>query len=49
MIIFFQQFIEIDHVHKEMLRKQEQDQEKTQHQIFRFPYIGMWTKLWPSI
>lgn len=43
-------FTEIDHVHEEMLRKkEEQDREKPQRQLFRFPHMGMWTKLRPGI
>ena len=49
-MLFVQQFIEIDHVHEEMLRKkEEQDREKPQRQLFCFPHMGMWTKLWPDI
>ncbi|KAJ8531118.1 hypothetical protein K7X08_025849 [Anisodus acutangulus] len=43
-------FIEIDPVHEEMLRKkEEQDREKPYRHIFRFPHMGMWTKLRPGI
>ncbi len=48
-MLFVQQFTEIDHVHEEMLRKKEQDRGKHQRQLFRFPHMGMWTKLWPGI
>jgi RNA polymerase II C-terminal domain phosphatase-like 3/4 len=43
-------FTEIDPVHEEILRKkEEQDREKPQRQLFRFPHMGMWTKLRPGI
>ncbi|KAK4341032.1 hypothetical protein RND71_039533 [Anisodus tanguticus] len=43
-------FIEIDPVHEEILRKkEEQDREKPYRHIFRFPHMGMWTKLRPGI
>lgn len=44
------QFVEVDPVHDEILRKkEEQDREKSQRQLFRFPHMGMWTKLRPGI
>ncbi|KAF5449255.1 hypothetical protein F2P56_029721 [Juglans regia] len=43
-------FGEVDHVHDEILRKkEEQDREKPQRHLFRFPHMGMWTKLRPGI
>ncbi|KAL4382823.1 RNA polymerase II C-terminal domain phosphatase-like [Arachis hypogaea] len=43
-------FVEVDPVHDAILRKkEEQDREKTQRQLFRFPHMGMWTKLRPGI
>ncbi|KAF2288358.1 hypothetical protein GH714_007033 [Hevea brasiliensis] len=43
-------FVEIDPVHDEILRKkEEQDHEKPQRHLFRFPHMGMWTKLRPGI
>ncbi|KAA8530005.1 hypothetical protein F0562_034539 [Nyssa sinensis] len=43
-------FVEVDLVHDEILRKkEEQDREKPQRQLFRFPHMGMWTKLRPGI
>ncbi|KAG6396412.1 hypothetical protein SASPL_142561 [Salvia splendens] len=43
-------FVEVDPLHDEMLRKkEEQDREKFQRHLFRFPYMGMWTKLRPGI
>lgn len=43
-------FNEVDPVHDEILRKkEEQDREKPQRHLFRFPYMGMWTKLRPGI
>ncbi|KAG9445824.1 hypothetical protein H6P81_011952 [Aristolochia fimbriata] len=43
-------FIEVDPVHDEILRKkEEQDREKPQRHLFRFPHMGMWTKLRPGI
>ncbi|XP_078447233.1 C-terminal domain phosphatase-like 3 [Wolffia australiana] len=43
-------FSEVDPVHEEMLRrKEEQDREKPQRSLFRFPHMGMWTKLRPGI
>lgn len=37
-------------MHDEILRKkEEQDREKPQRHLFRFPYMGMWTKLRPGI
>lgn len=44
------QFVEVDRLHDEMLRKkEEQDREKSQRHLFRFPHMGMWTKLRPGI
>ncbi|XP_058092999.1 RNA polymerase II C-terminal domain phosphatase-like 3 [Magnolia sinica] len=43
-------FVEVDAVHEEILRKkEEQDREKQQRHLFRFPHMGMWTKLRPGI
>ncbi|MED6184561.1 hypothetical protein PIB30_048572 [Stylosanthes scabra] len=43
-------FVEVDPVHDEILRKKEEhDREKPQRQLFRFPHMGMWTKLRPGI
>ncbi|XP_054805791.1 RNA polymerase II C-terminal domain phosphatase-like 3 [Prosopis cineraria] len=43
-------FVEVDPVHDEILRKkEEQDREKAQRHLFRFPHMGMWTKLRPGI
>ncbi|KAL9256995.1 RNA polymerase II C-terminal domain phosphatase-like 3-like protein [Drosera capensis] len=43
-------FSEVDQVHDEMLRKkEEQDREKTHRHLFRFPHMGMWTKLRPGV
>ncbi|CAI0381407.1 unnamed protein product [Linum tenue] len=43
-------FSEVDPVHDEILRKkEEQDREKPQRHLFRFPHMAMWTKLRPGI
>lgn len=43
-------FAEVDPMHDEILRKkEEQDREKPQRHLFRFPHMGMWTKLRPGI
>ncbi|XP_006844522.3 RNA polymerase II C-terminal domain phosphatase-like 3 [Amborella trichopoda] len=43
-------FIEVDQVHDEILRKkEEQDRLKPRRHLFRFPHMGMWTKLRPGI
>ncbi|KAM7464781.1 hypothetical protein LguiA_032902 [Lonicera macranthoides] len=43
-------FVEIEPAHDELLRKkEEQDREKPQRHLFRFPHMGMWTKLRPGI
>ncbi|KAI8527865.1 hypothetical protein RHMOL_Rhmol12G0106900 [Rhododendron molle] len=43
-------FSEVDPVHDELLRKkEEQDREKPYRHLFRFPHMGMWTKLRPGI
>ncbi|KAL6957488.1 protein-serine,threonine phosphatase [Sarracenia purpurea var. burkii] len=43
-------FAEVDPVHDEILRKkEEQDREKPHRHLFRFPHMGMWTKLRPGI
>ncbi|OVA17386.1 BRCT domain [Macleaya cordata] len=43
-------FIEVDPVHDEILRKkEEQDREKPHRHLFRFPHMGMWTKLRPGV
>lgn len=42
--------MEVDPVHDEMLRKkEEQDREKPHRHLFRFPHMGMWTKLRPGV
>lgn len=42
--------MEIDPVHEEILRqKEEQEREKHQRHLFRFPHMSMWTKLRPGI
>lgn len=44
------QFAEIDPVHEEILRKkEEEDRGKPHRHLFRFPHMGMWTKLRPGI
>lgn len=44
------QFVEVDRVHDEILRKKEElDREKQQRHLFRFHHMGMWTKLRPGI
>ncbi|CAK9144392.1 unnamed protein product [Ilex paraguariensis] len=43
-------FAEVEPMHDEILRKkEEQDREKPQRHLFRFPHMGMWTKLRPGI
>ncbi|CAL5191347.1 unnamed protein product [Lathyrus oleraceus] len=43
-------FMEVDPVHDEILRKkEEQDREKPHRHLFRFPHMGMWTKLRPGV
>ncbi|CAM8956619.1 unnamed protein product [Rhodiola kirilowii] len=43
-------FCEIDPSHEELLRtKEELDREKPYRHLFRFPHMGMWTKLRPGI
>ncbi|KHN47532.1 RNA polymerase II C-terminal domain phosphatase-like 3 [Glycine soja] len=43
-------FVEVDPLHDEILRKkEEQDREKPHRHLFRFPHMGMWTKLRPGI
>ncbi|KAI3936350.1 hypothetical protein MKW92_008422 [Papaver armeniacum] len=43
-------FIEIDPVHQEILRmKEEKERGKSQRHLFRFPHMGMWTKLRPGV
>ncbi|KAK4764154.1 hypothetical protein SAY87_013592 [Trapa incisa] len=43
-------FVEVDPVHNDILKKkEEQDREKSQRHLFRFPHMGMWTKLRPGI
>ncbi|GKU96246.1 hypothetical protein SLEP1_g9500 [Rubroshorea leprosula] len=43
-------FVEVEPVHEEILRKKEElDREKPQRHLFRFPHMGMWTKLRPGI
>lgn len=42
--------MEVDPLHDEILRKkEEQDREKPHRHLFRFPHMGMWTKLRPGI
>lgn len=49
-LVLLFQFVEIDPVHEEILRKkEEQDREKPYRHLFRFPHMGMWTKLRPGI
>lgn len=49
-IVHFVQFNEVDPVHDEILRKkEEEDREKPQRHLFRFPHMSMWTKLRPGI
>jgi hypothetical protein len=44
------QFIEVDHIHGEILRKkEEQDRERAERHLFCFNHMGMWTKLRPGI
>ncbi|KAK1365585.1 Protein-serine/threonine phosphatase [Heracleum sosnowskyi] len=43
-------FTEIDPVHEELLRKKEEEDGEYPHRhLFRFPHMGMWTKLRPGI
>ncbi|XP_010469458.1 PREDICTED: RNA polymerase II C-terminal domain phosphatase-like 3 [Camelina sativa] len=43
-------FNEVESRHEEILRKkEEQDREKPHRHLFRFPHMGMWTKLRPGI
>ncbi|CAH2059582.1 unnamed protein product [Thlaspi arvense] len=43
-------FHEVETAHEAMLRKkEEQDREKPYRHLFRFPHMGMWTKLRPGI
>ncbi|KAL5552578.1 hypothetical protein UlMin_039979 [Ulmus minor] len=43
-------FVEVEPMHDEILRrKEEQDREKPQRHLFRFPHMGMWTKLRPGV
>ncbi|KAH9607919.1 hypothetical protein KSS87_013372 [Heliosperma pusillum] len=43
-------FAEVDPRHDEILRKKEEhDREQPQRHLFRFPRMGMWTKLRPGI
>ncbi|XP_074286579.1 uncharacterized protein LOC141611837 [Silene latifolia] len=43
-------FVEVDPRHDEILRKKEEhDREKPQRHLFRFPRMGMWTKLRPGV
>ncbi|CAL9235405.1 unnamed protein product [Arabidopsis halleri] len=43
-------FNEVEFRHEEILRKkEEQDREKPYRHLFRFPHMGMWTKLRPGI
>lgn len=44
------QFSEIEPMHDELLtKKEEQDRDKQQRHLFRFPHMSMWTKLRPGI
>ncbi|XP_074275674.1 RNA polymerase II C-terminal domain phosphatase-like 3 [Silene latifolia] len=43
-------FVEVDPRHDEILRKKEEhDREKPKRHLFRFPRMGMWTKLRPGV
>ncbi|CAN6996342.1 hypothetical protein BRARA_E01042 [Brassica rapa] len=43
-------FHEVETAHEAMLRKkEEQDRDKPYRHLFRFPHMGMWTKLRPGI
>ncbi|KAJ0779973.1 putative protein-serine/threonine phosphatase [Helianthus annuus] len=43
-------FSEIEPVHDEMLKKkEEQDRDKPHRHLFRFPHMGLWTKLRPGV
>ncbi|XP_047330616.1 RNA polymerase II C-terminal domain phosphatase-like 3 [Impatiens glandulifera] len=43
-------FTEVDPLHEELLRKkEEQEMDKPYRHLFRFPHMGMWTKLRPGI
>uniref|UniRef100_A0A0D9XSG4 protein-serine/threonine phosphatase n=1 Tax=Leersia perrieri TaxID=77586 RepID=A0A0D9XSG4_9ORYZ len=43
-------FLEVDHIHEEILRKkEEQDRERAERHLFCFHHMGMWTKLRPGI
>ncbi|KAF8408496.1 hypothetical protein HHK36_007652 [Tetracentron sinense] len=43
-------FVEVEPQHEEVLRKnEEQDRGKPQRHLFRFPHMGMWTKLRPGV
>ncbi|KAI3694128.1 hypothetical protein L1987_77089 [Smallanthus sonchifolius] len=43
-------FSEIEPVHNEMLKKKEEEERgKPQRHLFRFPHMGMWTKLRPGV
>ncbi|XP_010549545.1 PREDICTED: RNA polymerase II C-terminal domain phosphatase-like 3 [Tarenaya hassleriana] len=43
-------FNEVDPIHDEILRKkEEQDRGKPYRHLFRFPHMGMWTKLRPGV
>lgn len=43
-------FTEVDPLHEEILRKkEEQEMDKPFRHLFRFPHMGMWTKLRPGI
>ncbi|KAJ0240135.1 RNA polymerase II C-terminal domain phosphatase-like 3 [Hirschfeldia incana] len=43
-------FHEVETAHEAMLRKkEEQDRDKQYRHLFRFPHMGMWTKLRPGI
>ncbi|OVA09653.1 BRCT domain [Macleaya cordata] len=43
-------FVEVDPGHEDILKmKEEQDRGKPQRHLFRFPHMGMWTKLRPGV
>lgn len=44
------QFIEVEPIHEEMLRKkEEQDRTLPERHLYRFHHMNMWTKLRPGI
>jgi len=49
-MLTFSQFVEVEPMHEEILRKKEElDREKPHRHLFRFPHMGMWTKLRPGV